>query len=161
MKNAVKLFAVLAVIAVLASSSMADDKAEKKAKGKRKKDQAGGAILKQLEKADLSDGQEKQIKEIVASYSEKLAAANKQLGTARKSIAAARKQAVADGKKGKELKEAVNAGLTDDQKAAMAEVRELSTALRQEVAKVLTDDQKETAGFRAGRVKKEKKKKTE
>lgn len=158
MKNIVKLFAVVALVAVMASPLMADDKAEKKKKGKGQGRQPGAQILKQLKKAELSDEQEKQVKDIIAKHAEKLAAAQKALGGAQKTIAEARKKAAADGLKGKELKAAVAAGLTDDQKAAMAQVRELTTAVRQEIGKVLTDEQKKAAGFRAGRAPKKGKK---
>lgn len=159
MKNVLKVFAVVAVIAVMSSSVIAGDKEKKKErKGKGKGRQAGAAILKKLEAAGLSEEQKKQIKEIVAANAEKMAAISKKLGDARKTIAENRKKAVADGKKGKELREAISAGLTEEQKEALAEIRKSGLALRDEIAKVLTDEQKQKAGFGKRSAPKKKKK---
>lgn len=147
-----KCLLLIAMAAVLTAPMFAAEDGKKGKQGKRRRAQAGGQLMKQLEKAELSDEQKSQAKEVIAKYSKQIAEAQKGLGEARKAIGEARKKAAADGKKGKELADAIKTvELTDDQKAALAKSRELNAQLRQEIAKLLTPEQREKAGIRGAR----------
>ena len=78
-------------------------------------------------------------------------------------MAEARKQAAADGKKGKEAREAIMAaaGLSDEQKEAQTAANKARFEFGQAVNALLTAEQKEKAGVRAPKKKGAKKKKKE
>ena len=115
---------------------------------------------------ELSDDQKQKVAELNKKFASKLADARKKIGLTkeqRQARAEAFKKAKADGKKGKEIREAVNAAvdLTKDQKAAAEALRTLQVEIRAALMGVLTDEQK--AGLRkgGGRKKDARKKKAE
>ncbi|MFO0821007.1 MAG: hypothetical protein U1A77_23880 [Pirellulales bacterium] len=171
MKTLLRTLAVVALALLISVPAVAQEK-KKKGKGGNQTPQAVAAIQKQLEGLDLSDEQKGKIKEVVASYSGKLTEAQKKVGglmTAEQRAKAkeATDKAKADGKKGKELRDAVEAavGLSGDDKAKMQaaqkEVNDLAGEFRKAVAEVLTDEQKAKAGLNAPEKGKGKKKKTQ
>lgn len=156
MNTALKSFVLLLLAVAVALPLCAADK-EKKAEGKKKAAKKAGAragggqivnaVLKRLGAAELTDEQTAKIKEIGKEFAPKLAAARQKMGLTKEQQAAqkeARQKAQADGLKGKALREAVeNAlNLSDDQKAARAEVQKLTAELNQAALAVLTDEQK-------------------
>ena len=143
------------------SAPLSADDAPKKGKKGKRAPQAGAQLKKQLAKAELSEEQQKKIDDLVGEFAAKLAEARKQVGDAQKAVSAARKKAAEEGKKGKDLRAAIDAvELTDEQKKGLAAQRELNAGLRKAVLGVLTAEQIEKAGLkRAGGAKKGNKKK--
>ncbi len=154
----------LLLAVALVCPSLADDKAEKankpdRQKGKDKAEQViAGPLAAQLAKANLTDEQKQELNEIKKRYADKVAAARKAVGEAvgkdaRQARAAALAKAKAEGKKGAELKAAVNEAfpLTDEQTKAVADaqvqMKQVQTDLRKELLAVLTDEQKESLGL--------------
>lgn len=150
MRSIAKCFLLVAMAALMTVPMFAAEDGKKgKGKGKGRRPQAGAQLMKQLEKAELSDEQKGKVKEVIAKYAKEIAEAQKGVGDARKAIGEARKKALDDGKKGKELAAAINAvELTADQRAALTKSRELNVKMRQEIGKLLTPEQREKAGFR-------------
>ena len=138
------------VLAVAAPLSAAD----KKKPGKK------APVAVQVPKGiELSEEQKQKVAELNKKYVPQLAEARKKIGLSkeqRQARAEAFKKARADGKKGKEIREAANAAakLTDDQKAAAEELRTLQGEIRTALMGILTDEQK--AGLRKGGAKKKK-----
>ncbi len=96
------------------------------------------------------------IKELAKASAEKIKAAEEKVGLTpeqKKARTEAQAKAKADGKTGKEAKEAVDAAmkLTDEQKAAQKEVDELRAGLRKEAMALLTAEQKAKAGIKEGK----------
>lgn len=155
---------VLAVVACLSLPSVADDaKPKKKAKpgaeeveGKKARGRAvGGAAFAVPKGIELSDEQQEQVAALRKEYAPKMREIAKKIGLSadqRKAMAEARKAAAADGKKGKEAREAINAAvnLSDEQKAAQAEMQELAKEIRGKVMDLLTEDQKAKLPKRGG-----------
>jgi hypothetical protein len=119
-------------------------------------------LAAQLEKANLTDEQKKQIDEIKAKYSAPVAEARTAInGVMTKEQRQARQAATAkareEGKKGEELKAAVDASLTlsEEQKKSLADaeakMKTLQTEIRQAVLAVLTDEQKQSLGLNKGK----------
>jgi hypothetical protein len=152
------------LIALIAAPLAAQEEGKKK--GRRTPAAGGGEaqILKSLEQIDLSAEQKEQVKTILATYKPKLeevAAAIKITPEQRRAAAEARKAATAEGKKGKQLQEAIQAAmkLSDDQIAARKKQQEVMQALRQEITKVLTAEQQEKfRGKKDAELKKKRKK---
>ncbi|MEQ8789025.1 MAG: hypothetical protein RIC55_22120 [Pirellulaceae bacterium] len=156
MKTILKSFVLVALALVVAAPlSAADEKkadakkpaAKKPAEGKR---DGGGqvvnAVLKKFAAAELSDDQVAKIKEIAKEYAPKLAAVRQKQGLSKDQQAAmkaAREKAQADGLKGKAAAEAVAKAveLSDDQKAARAEIQELTAAFNKAALAVLSAEQ--------------------
>jgi Spy/CpxP family protein refolding chaperone len=138
------------VLAVAAPLSAADKK--KKKPGKK------APVAVQVPKGiELSEEQKQKVAELNKKYAPQLVEARKKIGLSkeqRQARAEAFKKARADGKKGKEIREAANAAakLTDDQKAAADKLRTLQGEIRKALMGVLTDEQK--AGLRKGGAKK-------
>lgn len=123
---------------------------KKKAAGRKQTVRPVAAMEKQLAALDLSDDQKKKTDEILAKYNEKFTAVqakNPLTKEQRQARQEATQQAKADGKKGPELKAAVDAAvkLTDEQKAeqqkSQAATRDLQAALKKEVLEVLNAEQ--------------------
>ncbi len=179
MKRVLLSMLVISLAVVLASPAQAEDKdpQKKAARQQQKGGQAqviAGPLAAQLEKANLTDEQKKQIEALKAKYAPKVAEARQAINAVmtrevRQARNAAMQKARAEGKKGAELKDAVAAAvsLTDDQKKALAEgekaLKETQTELRKEVLAVLTTEQKDALGLNkpAKPAKGEKKKKKE
>ena len=131
------------------------------AQDKEKKKKAGNTgpvaqLKKALSELDLKEEQQAKIDEIIAKFAPKIAEAAKAAGAGPRKLAEAKKSISAEGKKGKELAAAVKeaANLSADEQAGVDKLAGLNTELRAAVAAVLTDEQKEKAGFNKGKKKK-------
>jgi len=168
------LMALLLMLAVAAPLSAADKKDKKEGKnaaakkdkkkrkaGKKKRRRRGNRglgfarqIMRQLAKVDLTAEQKKKTKEVIAKHKDKFAAVNKKRSVIftkerRKARRDANKAARAEGKKGKELRAAINAAVkfTTEEKEKLKSInkeqRTLMIALRKDVFALLTAEQKE------------------
>ncbi len=165
MKNVLKslvLVALAVAIALPLAAQDAEKKKRKKAAGKGQRS-ALANFVKQLDtKVDLTEEQVAKIKKLQEEAQPKLAEANKVIGKKRRELGAARKKAMADGKKGKEAQAAAEAAvnLSDDEKAALAQVREVTQGFQKSVRALLTPEQlKKAGGNRGAKGGKKKKKK--
>jgi predicted Zn-dependent protease len=152
MKSVVRTLFTLALAIVIASPLLAAE-GKKGKKKEAKPPQPGAQLLKSLEKAELTADQTAKIKELAAAYGEKIKAIEEKAGlTAEQKKARQEAQAKAkeEGKKGKEVTEAVMAAmkLSDAQKVAMKEVEELRAALRKEALALLSAEQKAKADIK-------------
>lgn len=153
------------LIVALVLPLAAEDK-KPAAKGKKpaaKKGDAGSqllaATLKKFEKAELNEEQIGKVKDLVASYAPKLNEARQKQGLSKEQAAAqkaAREKAQADGLKGKAVAEAVDKALnlSEEQKAARAELQKLTGEFNTAVLGLLSAEQKEKAGIKRGGAKK-------
>ena len=143
-----------AVLALAVSLAIVGNlSAEEKKKGQRS-DRPMMGMMHMFEGVDLSEEQKANFKELWKGYMPKLKAVGEKMGdilteeqkTAR---AEARKAAIEAGKKGKEIRDAVQDAvkLTDEQKAKFAELRKERQALRKELREksmeIMTPEQKE------------------
>lgn len=145
----------LAVGCVLASAAFAaDEQPAAKGKKKGKKAAATPAAFKLPDAISLSAEQQTKLDELKTQYVDKLREAMKKVNDVytaeqRTAVQSARKTAAAEGKKGKQLKAAVEAAvqLSDDQKQKLSEAQSQLMALQKEVrgkvVGLLTDEQKE------------------
>ena len=145
-------------LAVASPLTAADDAPKGKGKGKQK---PGAAIMKKLEGANLTADQQEKINAIVAQQAPQVTAAQQaaQLSDEQKTaMKAAAEKAKADGLKGKQAQEAVQAAvkLPDAQQASIDEAKQLQGKLMAAIAAVLTTEQQQSIGLKAGN-KKEKK----
>jgi len=145
---------VLLTLAVLLALPLCAAEGKKRGgkKGEGKQDQVS-QLLAKLEKANLTADQKTKVDEVIAKFKDKIAEARKAVpAEVQKAMNDARKQASADGKKGKELDEAVKAAvkLTDEQAAALQELRDLNMAMVKEVAGLLTEEQRTAAELKIG-----------
>ena len=157
MKSLVQKLLLMSLAVAVALPLAAQDKDKDKKKNKGGGEPAAvAAIKKNLEGVDLKDEQQKKIDELIAQYKPKLADAAKAAGDAPRKMKEARKKLQDEGKKGKELNAAVKdeAKLTDEEQKAYDKLESLGQELRTAVAAVLTDEQKEKAGFNKGKKKK-------
>ena len=153
MKSVVRTLLTLALAVVIASPLMAGE--GKRGKKAPKQDPAA-ALLKSLEKAELTADQVAKVKELVKACAEKIKAAEEKIALTpeqKKARQEAQAKAKADGKTGKEAKAAVDAAmnLTDAQKAAQKELDEVRAGLRKEAVALLTAEQKAKAGIKEGK----------
>jgi len=161
MKVTAKSCLLLFLIATIALPLSADEK--KKGKKKQQGNRLEAQILKRFSKAELSAEQTTKLKALVAEHGPKIAAATKKAVVSKEqkqARAAAMKKAKADGKKGKELRAAVNAAapLNAEQTAAAKEVASSRAALMTAAVALLSDEQKAKAGIKQKKSKKKKKK---
>ena len=166
MKRVVTTLAMLVMIALVAAPAITAeaDKKKKKKKNRARATRVVPRLDKQLNSLELSDEQKVKLKELRASVAPKLAAARKKgrlSKTQREARSQAQKKAKAEGKKGKAVRAAVAAAaeLTEDQKAAQAEIRKLQGEYRRGVIGLLTAEQIEKSGIKQRKKKKKKKKK--
>ncbi|MCO6459116.1 MAG: hypothetical protein J5I93_27725 [Pirellulaceae bacterium] len=160
MKSLLKSVIVLALVAAVAIPVAAQEAV----KEKKKKPQAGravqavGAMMKKLEAVDLTAEQKEKIKSIAAEYAPKFKEAQGAVAAIvgpeqRKAMAEARKKAQDEGKKGKELQEAVAAAVkldgakAEELQKAQAATRELNAGFTAAIREVLTDEQIAKAGL--------------
>jgi len=156
MKQTLKILTLSVLAVALTFGAQAEDKKKKPAKAP--------TVVRVPKGIELSAEQTKAVADLNKKYAEKLAAARAKLNVVtpeqKQAMAKARKDAIAAGKKGKELKEALAnvVTLTDAQKAQMREGRvaqkEVMVAARKEFAALLTDEQK--AKLRGPKKKKDK-----
>jgi Spy/CpxP family protein refolding chaperone len=149
MKNLVQKSVLFAIVLALALPAVAVEKGKKG--GKKGAPDQETQLLQKIEKLNLDADKLAKIKELVAKCREKLAEPTKVLQPAMQQMTEARKKAEADGKKGKEVMQAVDAVLTPEQKKANAEIRELRTSLRKEISALLTAEQQKEVGIDAGK----------
>jgi Spy/CpxP family protein refolding chaperone len=163
MKNVLKSLVLicLAVVVALPLSAQDDDKKKKRKKGNRAA--AFASVVKQIDaKVDLTDEQSAKIKKLQEEVTPKLAAVVKVIGKKQREINAAAKKLVEGGKKRKDATAEAEAaaGLTDEQKAAIAKRKEIQVGFRKAVTELLTpEQQKKLAPKRGNKKKKGKKKK--
>lgn len=151
MKSVVRTLFTLALAIVIASPLLAAE--GKKGKKKAKPQEPAAQLLKSLEKAELTAEQVDKIKELAAACAEKIKAIEEKAGLTpeqKKARQEAQAKAKEEGKKGKEVMEAVMAAmnLSDAQKAAMKEVEQLRAGLRKEALALLSAEQKAKAGVK-------------
>jgi len=152
MKRALSVLSVVMLAVLVAANADAADKKKKKADAKKGPSglQLAQRLLKDIE---LTDEQKEQVEKIGQQYVAKLAAARKAISEAvpadvRKARAEALKAAKAAGKKGKQLREAVDGAVTIPEavKQAVQEAQEGMKAtlseFRTAVIGVLTEEQK-------------------
>lgn len=153
-----KLIVGVALVAISLSSQLVAQEGKKKQGQKGPRIQALTQLKTSLGKIDLTDEQNKKIEEIVAKHREGLVAIAKKRrelvnAEANKKMAAARKTAQAEGKKGKDLQTAVlgASGLSEEDQKKVAvinqEAQKAAQAMKQEVAKVLTEEQRAKTGL--------------
>jgi Spy/CpxP family protein refolding chaperone len=150
MKNLLKSLVLVCLAVAIAMPLSAQDAKKKKKKDGKGQQTALANFVKQVSaKVELTDEQSAKIKELLAGAEPKLAEAGKVVGKKRGELAAARKKAADDGKKGKEAQEAAEAavGLTAEEKAAFAQIREVTQGFQKAVGELLTAEQKEKAGL--------------
>ena len=155
MKRFVDTLILLALVVAIALplTASAQEKKKGKKKGEAGRDQVT-QLLEKVEKLNLNDEQKAKVKEVAAKFKEKIAAARTKLPPeVMKALNEARKTLSSEGKKGKELDAAIvtAAKLTDEQKQAWAQLNELTTSFRKEIASLLTEEQREEAGLRMGK----------
>lgn len=141
------MFALVAILSV--GTALGADEAKPKKK-QAKAPQRG--IFAQVMKLDLSAEQKEKVTAIQKEFGPKLAELTKAVGLTkedREARAAAMKEAKEKGLKAKEMREyvAAKAPLTDEQKEAQKAVTELNGKIREKLAGVLTDEQKEKLGL--------------
>ncbi|MFN3148201.1 hypothetical protein [Bremerella sp.] len=141
------MFALVAVLSV--GTALGADEAKPKKK-QAKAPQRG--IFAQVMKLDLSGEQKEKVAAIQKEFGPKLAELTKAVGLTkedREARMAAMKEAKEKGLKGKEAQEYISAKapLTDEQKEAQKAVAELNGKIREKLAGVLTDEQKEKLGL--------------
>jgi hypothetical protein len=151
MKSAVRI--VLPAVLLLAAASVrADDPTKPDKKPAQKADRVGN-VFKVPEGITLTEEQKSKVEALKKEWGDKLTAAFKKVDGVysreqRKARTAARKAATDAGKKGKELREAVDAAvsLTDEQKKQLAdaqtELKDLQTKARSGLTALFTDEQK-------------------
>ena len=158
--------AVLALMMVVPVSADDADSAKKK---KKKSQQRGMAtqLIKRLEEVKLTGDQITKIKELGKVADAKAKEIRDKSGLTQeimKKRAEAQKSLKDSGKKGKELRAAINekTGLNEDQANAFKEVTAVRTKLQKDVVALLTDEQKENLPEqmkKTGKTKKRKKNK--
>jgi len=167
MMRTTRILSTLALAVVLTVPAFAQEKAKGK-KRRGRQPQAIGALNKSLQKANLTEEQQKKVKEIFAKYAAKLKEVNQErtqlIGAETlKKMNAARKKAQQDGKKGKALQEAAlsAAGLTGEKLEKFNAIRKKNTSvtleLKKEIVALLTDEQKQSAAIKLPKARKKKK----
>jgi len=154
MKSVVRTLLTLALAVVIASPLLAGE--GKRGRKAAKVAAPAAGILKSLEKAELTPEQVAKIKELAKAWADKIKAAEDKVALTpeqKKARQEAQAKAKADGKTGKEARQAVDEAMkmTDEQKAAMKEVDELRAGLRKEATALLTAEQKAKAGIKEGK----------
>lgn len=164
MKHAARIVLTLSLVVLLGSSLFAAEAQQKGKKGKKGQQQGKPSVTRSLPKevvSTLSDEQKKQIALLNKEFGPRLAELAKKRAAIlspeqRKAQTEARKVATEAGKKGKELREAVDAAakLTEDQKKQLAALAKesdpLNKTIREKVLALLTDEQKAKIPKRAG-----------
>jgi len=147
----------LMLVAVATSGAWAQDKGDKKKKKGAQRPQPIAQLEKQLEGLGLSDEQNAKVKSIIKEHEGKILAAQQKANDVltpeqRKARAEAGQKAKGEGKKGKDLAEAVSSAvnLTPEQKAKSEEatkgVRDAVDGMRKAVLETLTPDQRAKLG---------------
>jgi Spy/CpxP family protein refolding chaperone len=145
-----KFVCSVALLAMMVVPAIAEDAVkEKKGKGQgNRQGQVAKMLIKQLEPVGLTEEQTAKITELGKVTATQLDEIRKSAGITpelNKKFMEARKSLRASGKKGKELIAAINeeAGLTEDQAAAMKKINQAQMEFQQKAVALLTDEQKE------------------
>lgn len=149
MRSVSKVLLMLALVALIAAPVMAKEgKRKRPAKGRH----AGvmAQLSKKLQALDLTEDQVAKLKELKEKFGPEMAelqAKAKPTAEQREAMKEAKQKADAAGKKGKELRQALQAAmkLTPEQTAARKEMQEIMKKVRQEIGELLTPEQKEKA----------------
>jgi hypothetical protein len=164
MKNLLNAVLTLLLVGVIASSAFAEDgKKKEKEKGKDKENnQLLTQTMKRLEKAELTAEQTEKVTGLAKEWQAKFMEVSKKAGLTKEQqekMATARKAAMDEGKKGSEVKAAVQAaaGLSDEQKQAIEAREKLQADFNKAVDALLTDQQREKIGGKDKQKKKDKK----
>lgn len=156
MKNFLKVALLLGLaVAIGYPLSAQEKKAGKKGGGNPSLGQVEG-LLKKAADADLSEEQSKKLKDAAEVARAKIKTASEKVGPeVNRQLAEARKKASGEGKKGKELKEAVEAAvkLTDEQKKGLAEIEAALADFRKAASEILSAEQREKIGLKGGKKK--------
>jgi tRNA C32,U32 (ribose-2'-O)-methylase TrmJ len=138
------ILCLLAVVAMLVHSVSlnAQEKGDKKDPVKNMVTQ----FMKQLEKAELKEDETNKIKEMFQKVAKDVAGKRSEVGITpemMKKRADAQKSAKEDGKKGKEMQQAVEAamGMNADQTKVFKETEEMLAKVKVEIGKTMTADQ--------------------
>jgi len=155
------LMSIAFALVLCASVAVAED-AKPKKKGKR--GNAEPQVFQQIAKLELTSDQKEKLEAVKKEFLPKLMELNKELGLTkedREARATAMKEAKEKGLKGKELREFVEdkAPMTEEQKATQKKIAELNGKIREKLASMLTDEQKEKLGLNKKRPAGNKKKK--
>lgn len=155
------MFALVAFVSI-GTTFGADDAKPKK----NQKKNANHGIFGQVMKLDLTEEQKAKVVEVRKEFGPKLAELTKAVGLTkedRQARMAAQKEAKEKGLKGKEMRDyvAAKAPLTDEQKEAQKAVMQLNGKIREKLASILTDEQKEKLGLNKKKPGANKKKKAE
>ncbi len=153
MRNLVRAVVTCGLIITVSTWAIAAD-AAKEGKGKKKAAAAAGQQVFQIPKEiTLSDEQKEKLEAIKKEHGPKLSELTKKLDDSltaeqKKARKEAMEKAKTDGKKGKDLQEAVIAALnlTDEQKKLRAEIQpeltKLQASVKEQIHGILTDEQK-------------------
>lgn len=154
MNRAMKSCLMLCLAFAIVLPLTAQEKEKKKKKGKDRPSPIQ-SIVYQTEKANLTAEQSAKIKDLAAEAQKKVDMAQEKLGDKQQQIASAKKKASTEGKKGKELRDAVKASvdLSEEEEAAMQALERTVTEFRQAVVGLLTPEQREAANLREGKKK--------
>ncbi len=158
MKSVTGFVIALLVLAVAIPTHAQEPKKRKKNNAANAQPQAITQLMKALEKAEPSAEQKEKIKAVVAKHKEKLVDLQKKrqelLGAETiKAMNEARKAATAEGKKGKQLAEAVRdaAGLSEEKASELEELTKVTqaatVALKKDVLAILSEEQREKSGI--------------
>ena len=138
------ILCLLAVVAMLVHSVSlnAQEKGDKKDPAKNMVTQ----FMKQLEKAELKEDETNKIKEMFQKVAKDVAGKRSEVGITpemMKKRADAQKSAKDDGKKGKEMQQAVEAamGMNADQTKVFKETEEMLAKVKVEIGKTMTAEQ--------------------
>lgn len=156
------MFALVAFVSI--GTTFGADEDAKPKKNQRRNANAG--VFGQVMKLDLTEEQKAKVVELRKEFGPKLAELTKAVGLTkedREARMAAQKEAKEKGLKGKEMRDyvAAKAPLTDEQKEAQKAVMQLNGKIREKLASILTDEQKEKLGFNNKKPGANKKKKPE
>lgn len=152
MKNLICVSLLLTLAVAISYPLAAQEKEGKKGKGKN---QAAGQIdglLKKTADAELSDDQTKKLNEAAETAKKKIKEASEKVGPdVQRELAQAKKQASSEGKKGRELKAAIEAAvkLTPEQKAGLEEIEMALSDFRKAATEILTPEQREKIGLKS------------
>ena len=164
MKHAARIVLTLSLVVLLGSSLLAAEAQQKGKRGKKGQQQTKPSVARTLPKevqSTLTDEQKEKIALLDKEFGPKLAEFAKKRNAIfspeqMKAQTEARKAATEAGKKGKELRAAVEAAAqaTDEQKKQLAELTKetdpLNKMIREKLLAMLTDDQKAKMPKRAG-----------
>jgi Spy/CpxP family protein refolding chaperone len=152
MNRVMRASLIVALVVLLATPLMAQEKKQRE-KGKKGAQQRGpvAALRQQLAQLDLTADQKKKVADIMSEYGPKLRDAQSKLNLTPEQLQARRtaaQEAQEKGLKGKARTDHIRGAmkLSSEQQAAQDQMEQLSAGLRKDVLAVLTPEQKEKMG---------------